>query len=130
MKRFFTSVLFASAPLLANASESGIRFDTIISEAGKTIATPSVWVPFDQEAVIEVSNKVRVIVIAVTPTGDTSKVKARMYYFSEGVWVLDWDTAMNANITKTPSFEKDMGDKTHRVVVMPRKAVKPTSSGG
>ena len=129
MKKLIASVLLAAAPLLAAATESGIRFDTIVSEAGKPIAIPSVWVPFGQEAVIEVPNKVRVVAIAAVPKGDKSKVSARMYYFSGGAWVLDWDKTMDANISQTPSFERTMADKTHRVVVMPRKAARPASGG-
>lgn len=34
----------------------------------------------------------------------------------------DWDASMNAADGMTPSFEKDLGDNMHRVVVMPRAA--------
>ncbi len=118
-------------PLLRGGFQAlGVRFtDTIVSEEGKQIATPSVWVQFGQEAVVEIPKKVRIVASASAPTGDTSKVEASMYYFSQGAWVLDWHTSMDANIVQTPSFEKDMGDHKHRVVLMPRKAVNPESNG-
>ena len=129
MNRLVATILLAATPLLGAASDTGVRFDTVVSEEGKPIATPSVWVEFGQEAMVEVPKKVRIVATAAVPTGDTSKVEASMYYFSKGAWVLDWHTSMDANIAETPSFEKDMGDHKHRVVVMPRKALKPESSG-
>jgi len=130
MKRLVATTLLAALPLLASATEPGVRFDTVVSENGKAIATPSVWVPFGQDAVIEVPNKVRVVATAGTPTaGDQSTVSARMYYFADGAWVLDWNTSMEAHIAQTPSFEKDLGDKVHRVVVMPRSATQPAAGG-
>ena len=129
VKKLVAAVVLASAPLLAYAGGDGVRFDAVVSEGGKPIATPSVWVPFGQDAVIEVPGKVRVVATAAVPNGSLSNVTARMYYFSQGAWVLDWDTSMEANIAQTPSFEKDLGDKAHRVVVMPRAAGRPSADG-
>lgn len=126
MKKIAAILLLVVVPLLAIAGESGIRFDTVVKESGKQIASPSIWVPFGQNAVIEIPGKVRVVANAASPDGDISHVTARMYYFSNGAWISDWDTAMDANIALTPSFERDMGDKTHRVVVKPRKAPQPS----
>jgi hypothetical protein len=130
VNKLIATIIFAVVPLFASASEKGVRFDTVVTERGKTIAIPSVWVPFGQEAVIEVPRKNRVIAKASAPAvGDQSKVTAQMFYFAHGSWVLDWDTSMNAHLDKTPSFEKDFRDKAHRVVVMPRAAIQPSSSG-
>ena len=128
MKKAIATALLALVPLAAFA-EDGIRFDTIVLEAGKPIATPSVWVSFGEEAVIEVTGKVRIVATAASPKGDRSDVTALMYYFADGAWVLDETAQMNANIAETPSFEQDLGNKLHRVVVMPRAASKPTSGG-
>ena len=128
MKRLVAAIALASLPMLASATEAGVRFDTVVSEHGKVISTPSVWVPFGQAAVIEVPKKVRVVATAAAPAADDqSKVSARFYYYSHGSWILDWDTSMEAHIAQTPSFEKDLKDKVHRVVVMPRAAAQPTS---
>jgi hypothetical protein len=130
VKKLIATIVLASVPLFASAAESGVRFDTVISENGKAIANPSVWVPFGQDAVIEVPKKVRVVAKASAPiAGDQSKVTARMYYFAHGSWVLDVDASMEAHIGQTPSFEKSLADKVHRVVVMPRAADQPSSAG-
>ena len=54
-----------------------------------------------------------------------------MYYLlPKAPRVLDWHArAWTPNIVQTPSFEKDMGNHKHRVVLMPRKAVNPESNG-
>ncbi len=129
MKKLAALAILTAVPLLASAGDPGIRFDTVVTESGKPIASPSIWVPFGQNAVIEIPGKVRVVASAASPDGDKSHVTAKMYYFSDGAWVHDWDAAMDANIALTPSFERDMDDKVHRVVVMPRKASQPSGSG-
>lgn len=115
-------------PALTFAAQ-GVRFDTTLSEGGTRIATPSVWVPFGQDAVIEVPGKVRVVAVAQEPNGSHSHVQATVYRFVDGQWVQDWKTAMNANIAMTPSFEKNLEGGVFRVVVMPRAAERPVSSG-
>jgi hypothetical protein len=107
----------------ALAAESGIRFDSVITENGKPISSPSILVAYGQDAVIEVPKTIRIVANAQTPNGDISHVKARMYYYSGKGWILDWDTSMDANITMTPSFEHNLGDHSHRIVLMPRKLV-------
>ena len=128
MKKVIAVALLALTPLAAFAEE-GVRFDTVVLEAGKRIASPSVWVHFGQEAVVELPGKVRIIASAATPEGDRSDVQARMYYFADGEWVLDHEARMPAKIGLTPSFERDMDNKVHRVVLMPRAAPKPSSGG-
>lgn len=122
---------------VGTASETvpGVRFDTVVERHGRVIASPSVWVPFAREAVIEVPNGVRVVVTAAPPVGDVSNVTADFYYFSKGTWVLDrsqWDEgrmSMPARIDLTPSFERNLGDGVHRLTVMPRKANRPAPAG-
>lgn len=127
MSELAATLVPPSASLIAAGSEPGVRFDVIVSEKGKPIATPSQWVPFGQEAVFEVPDRVRIVATAAVPNGGTSRVEARMYYFAEGVWVLDWDASMDAYIEYTPSFQRTMEDHRHRVVVVPRAAGRPAS---
>ncbi|MGH8212461.1 MAG: hypothetical protein ACREPP_04420 [Rhodanobacteraceae bacterium] len=108
------------------ATQPGIRFDTVVMTSGKVTSHPSVWVNYGKPAVIEIPGAVRIVAVADAPHGDTSHVTAKMYYFRNGTWVLDWSPGMDANIAETPSFERDMGDGVHRVVLMPRRANKPT----
>lgn len=124
----FAAVLLSLMPALTFAGQ-GVRFDTILSEGGARIATPSVWVPFGQDAVIEVPGKVRVVAVAQEPNGSHSLVQATIYRFVDGQWVQDWKSAMNANIAMAPSFEKNLEGGVFRVVVMPRAAERPVSSG-
>lgn len=99
----------------------GIRFDVALSDKGKRIPLPSAFAPFGESTVMEVPGQVRIEAKAMPPQGDISRVSARMYYYAEHRWVLDFDEAMDANIALTPSFEKTMADGRHRVVLMPRK---------
>lgn len=129
MKKLVATAVLAAFPLLASAGSNGVRFDAVVTQKGQPVAEQSVWVPFEQQAVIEVPGKVRVVATATAPSGERSSVAARIYYFADGAWILDWDTTMEANLGLTPSFEKDLGDKVHRVVVMPRASAKPSSGG-
>ncbi len=129
MKSIVAGILVLAVPLVAWANGDGVRFDTVISADGRKIATPSVWVAFGDAAVIEVPGKARVVASAAAPQHQRSEVTARFYYFANGSWVLDWETSMEARIDQTPSFEKDLGDGVHRVVVMPRPAGHPASGG-
>jgi hypothetical protein len=133
MKKQIAFALLMSAPLLSAASSAasgtGVRFDTVITEDNKPVTSPSVWVGFGQEAVIEVPGKVRIVATAAPSDTDISHVKASIYYFSKGSWVLDKTPEMDANLALTPSFENSLGDRIHRVVIMPRKAVAPSAGG-
>ncbi len=119
----------------AGETVPGVRFDSVVERQGRVIASPSVWVPFGHEAVIEVPDGVRVVVTAAPPVGDVSKVTADFYYFSKGTWVLDrneWDEgrmSMPARIDLTPSFQRSLSDGVHRLTVMPRKANRPATAG-
>ena len=124
MQKIIAAFVLTIAPFVAHA-EDGVRFDTVILESGKAISSPSVWVSFGQEAVVEVPGKVRIVATAAAPTGDRSEVAARLYYFADGSWILDDEMSMRANIAQTPSFEKTMGNNLHRVVVKPRAATRP-----
>jgi hypothetical protein len=127
MKRLVLLAICAFASQGASsAGESGIRFDTVVMTRGKVTSQPSVWVDFGKPAVIEIPGVVRIVARADAPRGDISRVTAKMYRFRDGTWVLDWSPGMDADIAKTPSFERDMGDGVHRVVLMPRRANKPT----
>jgi len=121
-------VLLSLVPALALAAP-GIRFDTALSENGKVVASPSVWVPFGEDAVIEVPGKVRIVASAGTPEGSRSHVQATIYRFVDGEWKQDWKSEMDADVSKTPSFEKDLSGGAYRVVVMPRVAEQPSSRG-
>ncbi len=128
MKRSIVLAICAFAFQSASAApESGIRFDTVVVTSGKVTSHPSVWVSYGKPAVIEIPGAVRIVAEADPPHGDISHVTAKMYYFRNGAWVLDWSPGMDANIAETPSFERDMGDGVHRVVLMPRRANNPTS---
>ena len=126
MKRAVLTVVVALYPLFAVAAP-GVRFDTVVSEAGKPIAHPSVWVPFGKDAVVEVAGKVRIVASAKAPFAGRSLVKAKVYRFAAGKWVQDWNGSMSADIGKTPSFELNMKDKSNRVVIMPRAAESPSN---
>lgn len=126
MKRAVLTAVLALCPLFAVAA-TGVRFDTVISEDGKPIAHPSVWVPFGKDAVVEVAGKVRIVASAKSPSAGRSLVKAKVYSFAAGKWVEDWKGSMSADIGKTPSFELNMKDKSRRVVIMPRAAEEPSS---
>lgn len=129
MKQRWAILALAFAPLLA-AAEDGIRFDAVITANGQPLARQSAWAAFGQPVVIEVPGKVRIVATAGTPDGDRSDVQARMYAFSDGAWVLDDAMRMPARITRTPSFERTMDDGVHRVVLMPRAAPRPGTTGG
>ena len=129
MKRLIISLFFAVFPAIGLTAVPGVRFDTVLSDAGKPIASQSVWVPFGQNAVIEVPGKVRIMVSAEQPTGEFSLVHATFYRSVAGKWVQDWNPSMKANLGETPSFERDMQGTTYRVVVMPRAANQPSSRG-
>ncbi len=127
MRNSIAAVALSLACTFAFAAP-GIRFDTVLSEGGKRVAAPSVWVAFGQDAVIEVPGKVRIVASAHTPNGSHSHVEATIYRSVGGKWVKDWKSSMEADISQTPSFEKDLGGGVYRVVVMPRAAEQPASS--
>ncbi|MGH8049659.1 MAG: hypothetical protein ACREPB_03260 [Arenimonas sp.] len=122
MKSFIAATFLFALPLIAAASSGGVRFDTQITAQGKSITSPSVRVEFGHQAVIEIPNEVRVVVVAAASKTDISPVTANFYYFKDGAWVFDRKMEMNANLSLTPSFELDLADGVHRVVVMPRQA--------
>lgn len=128
MRKSFAAIVLSFVPALALAAH-GIRFDTLLSEGGTRIAAPSVWVPFGQEAVIEVPGKVRIVAVAQQPIGSLSHVQATIYRFADGKWVEDWRPEMDADIALTPSLKKNLEGGVYRVVVMPRAAERPVSSG-
>ncbi|TZF87776.1 hypothetical protein [Cognatilysobacter lacus] len=128
MKKTIAALSLSLCPLLAIAGP-GIRFDTVLLKAGKPEVRQSTWVPFGQEAVIEIPGKVRVVVSAQTPSGERSRVKGTLYRFSGGKWVQEWAPDMQGDLSKTPSFEKDLQGTAYHVVVMPRAANEPSSSG-
>ncbi len=125
MKRAVLAVVLALCPLFAVAAP-GVRFDTVVSEEGKPIAHPSVWVAFGKEAVMEVAGKVRIVASAKAPSAGRSLVKAKVYHLAGGKWVQDWKGSMSADFGETPSFELNMKDKSRRVVIMPRAAESPS----
>jgi beta-lactamase regulating signal transducer with metallopeptidase domain len=114
------TVTLTDSPEQAVASPS-IRFDVELTEDGKRIPLSSTFAQFGKDAVIEVPGSVRIEAKAMPPKGDISHVSTRMYYYANQKWVLDFDSAMDANIAMTPSFEKTFSDGRHRVVLMPRK---------
>lgn len=127
MKKLIISLLLVLLPVVGFAATPGVHFELAVSTAGKPVAARSVWVPFGQSAVIEVPDKVRVIMSAQPPKGDISFVAATFYSWSDGKWVRAWSPSMDANISETPSFEGYVQGRTYRVVLMPRAAVEPTS---
>ena len=129
MKMLIFSLFLVVFPSIGLAAVPGVRFDTALSDAGKPIASESVWVPFGQQAVIEVPGKVRIVVSAQAPTGERSLVHATFYRFVAGKWVQDWSRSMEANLDETPSLERDMQGTSYRVVLMPRAASQPWARG-
>ena len=124
MKKFFAGLVVAFLPALALANP-GVRFDTVLSESGATVATPSVWVGYGQDAVIEVPGKVRIVASAQAPSGERSLVKAEIFHSVDGQWVRDSAPSMHADLGKTPSFERQVQGSTYRVVIKPRAAEQP-----
>ena len=129
MRKAIAVACLLLCPALAFAGSAGVRFDTTVSKSGKLVAGSSVWVPFGQEAVIELPGKVRVIASAQAPAGTQSLVNAKIYRFAAGKWVHKWSPSMKADLSKTPSFEADLQESGYHVVVMPRAADQPSSSG-
>jgi len=125
-KALATLVLFLS-PALALASD-GARFDLVLLESGKPVAQPSVWVAFGEQAVLEVPGKVRVIASAQAPSDASSEVTAEIYSFNNGVWERVSAPSMQADLSKTPSFEQTITNSPYKVVLMPRLAAHPQSS--
>jgi hypothetical protein len=56
------------------------------------------------------------------PVGGVSHVSAKFFVLKAGRWVLDWESAMEADITRTPSFEWDLSTHPYHVVLKPRRA--------
>lgn len=130
MKKFAAAFAFSLCPALAMAAAPGVRFDMALSQNGKAISSPSVWVPFGQKAVIEVPDKVRIVASASAPNGDHSLIQATFYRAVAGKWVKDWSPHMDADLSKTPSFERDIEGTPYRVVIKPRAAEQPSSASG
>ena len=128
MKKTVAALIVSMCPLLAIAGH-GVRFDTVLMHAGKPEVRQSTWVAFGQEAVIEIPKKVRVVATAQSPSGERSQVKATVYRFSGGKWVQESAPSMEADLSQTPSFENDLHGTAYHVVVMPRAANEPSSSG-
>ncbi|TAJ74267.1 MAG: hypothetical protein EPO42_14625 [Gallionellaceae bacterium] len=129
MKKLIAAVSLVLCPALAFAGSAGVRFDTRVMQSGTPVASSSVWVPFGQDAVIELPGKVRIVASAQEPAGEQSLVKAKVYGLAGGKWVPKWSPSMKANLSKTPSFEVDLKGTGYHVVVMPRAADQPSSSG-
>jgi hypothetical protein len=104
------------------AADDGIRFDAVITHKGAVVSAPSLAIGFGQEAVIEVPATVRIVALAAPPVGGISHVSAKFFVFKAGRWVLDWESAMEADITRTPSFEWDLSTHPYHVVLKPRRA--------
>jgi hypothetical protein len=130
MKMLAAAFAFSLCPALAMAAAPGVRFDMALSQSGVAISSPSVWVAFGKKAVIEVPGKVRIVASANAPSGGHSLVQATFYRFVAGEWIKDWSPHMDADLSKTPSFERDIEGTPYRVVIKPRAAEQPSSASG
>lgn len=105
-----------------NVDGKGVRFEISIKKNGSLIAEPALLSEFGKEASFEVADQIKVVNIAQKPIGQKSHVEASIYQFDGKNWVLGWHPTMQAEITKTPSFEFTSNDNQYRVVIKQRLA--------
>ena len=101
-----------------------VVFTVLFLKDGQYLASPTVLGEFGREVRLEVPNEMRALVLVEAPGQDgLSFTSAKLAIFQKGSWQPPEELTMEANLTRTPSFEYSVPGTTYRFVVMPRRIV-------
>ncbi len=115
-----------SRPVLRSEARdhSDVAYRVIFRDGDQVLGNSMVGGLFGQEVQIEVSNAMRVTMVAARPDRNgLSVTSARMAIFKDNAWQPAKEMSMVADLSATPSFEYSVEGTTYRFVVMPRLVV-------
>ncbi|MBL8518917.1 MAG: hypothetical protein JNM76_18300 [Betaproteobacteria bacterium] len=119
--QILAALLTVSLASPATARQDAVRFEVVVTQAGKLVAAPSMIVEFDKTGSVELSEVMRVEAKAARPGWDgLSETSVRVFVFESGALRPVKDMSMQADLSRTPSFEYTVPGTTTRFVIKPR----------